>query len=128
MVRIQKLGIVAIGCAVLSASGCQRSRSFGGEGLSHRPSPLASTALSASSYVADFAASRASAKVANLAMIDPVPSRYVAVIHHFEIIEPSGSLERSWQALAEYCATVQCEIVSSNINTQVENVTPSGLI
>jgi hypothetical protein len=54
--------------------------------------------------------------------------RFVAATHKIDVIAPESELEKSWEALVTFCGTIQCEVVSSNITTTVEDSTPSGSI
>jgi hypothetical protein len=56
------------------------------------------------------------------------PQRYIAETHKFEVIAPEAELEKSVQSLLAFCATIQCEVVSSNVTTRAEDSTPAGTI
>ena len=55
-------------------------------------------------------------------------SRYVAIRHKLEIVEPASELAKSVEAVVSFCGTIQCEVLSSNISGTVQNATPSGNI
>jgi hypothetical protein len=56
------------------------------------------------------------------------PQRYIAETHKFEVIAPDSELEKSVESLLAFCATIQCEVVSSSVTTRAEDSTPSGSI
>ena len=56
------------------------------------------------------------------------PQRYIAESQKVDLVVSEQELEKSWQALVAYCATIRCEIVSSSITSQAADVTPSGNI
>ncbi len=56
------------------------------------------------------------------------PQRYIAEIHKFEVIAPHAELEQSVESLLSFCATIQCEVVTSSVTTRAEDSTPSGSI
>jgi hypothetical protein len=56
------------------------------------------------------------------------PQRYIAETHKFEVIAPEAELEKSVESLLAFCATIQCEVVSSTVTTRAEDSTPSGSI
>jgi hypothetical protein len=98
--------------SILSAMGCTRlshsttmsvERSQSGMGL-YSMAPLARVALAAS------------------------PQRYIAETHKIEVIAPESDLEKSWESLLAFCATIQCEVVSSSVTTRAEDSTPAGSI
>lgn len=55
-------------------------------------------------------------------------TRYVAVRHKLEIIEPASALQKSVEAVASYCGSLQCEVLSSNISGTVVDAIPAGNI
>ena len=56
------------------------------------------------------------------------PQRYIAETHKFEVIAPEAQLEKSVESLLAFCATIQCEVVSSSVTTRAEDSTPSGSV
>lgn len=56
------------------------------------------------------------------------PQRYIAETHKFEVIASEAQLEKSVESLLAFCATIQCEVVSSSVTTRAEDSTPSGSI
>src|SRR5262245_8313629 len=42
-------------------------------------------------------------------------SRYVAVRHKLEIVEPGSALAKSIEATVAFCGTIQCEVLSSSV-------------
>jgi len=55
-------------------------------------------------------------------------SRYVAVSHKLEIIEPGSGLSKSIEAVVAYCGTIQCEVLTSNVTSETAELSPSGSI
>jgi hypothetical protein len=56
------------------------------------------------------------------------PQRYIAEHHKLEVITPESDLQKSWESTVAFCATVQCEVVSSSITTRAGDSLPSGII
>ncbi len=56
------------------------------------------------------------------------PQRYIAERHKLEVITSESELQKSWESAVAFCATIQCEIVSSSITTKVGDSMPSGVI
>ena len=54
--------------------------------------------------------------------------RYVAVVHKLAVEAPEADLQRDWEAVAAYCGTMQCEVVSSTIAAKTGDSHPSGNI
>ena len=98
--------MVLLASVVLSTTGCRK--------LAHRSDEfLSATAPAMGLY------SRAQAAE---------PQRYIAESQKVDLVVSEQELEKSWQALVAYCATIRCEIVSSSITSQAADVTPSGNI
>jgi hypothetical protein len=54
--------------------------------------------------------------------------RYVAVHHRLEIIEPASGLAKSLEAVVNFCGSIQCEVLSSNISGTTPDSIPAGTI
>lgn len=54
--------------------------------------------------------------------------RFVAVQHKLEIVEPSSGLAKSVEAVAAFCGTIQCEMLSSSVTNETAILSPSGNI
>ena len=54
--------------------------------------------------------------------------RYIAESHKLDVVMSEAELARSWDSLAAFCGTIQCEIVSSSINSRSEDSPPSASI
>jgi hypothetical protein len=52
--------------------------------------------------------------------------RYIAERHEFEIITPESELQKSWESLIAFCATIQCEVISSGFTARAGDSIPSG--
>src|SRR5215470_11690195 len=52
-------------------------------------------------------------------------SRYVAVRHKLEIVEPASSVQKSLEAVVNFCTSIQCEVLSSNISGTTADSIPS---
>ena len=114
--------LILVGC-LLSATGCRR--------LSHRsemavdqPSwdAKAGMGLASMSSVPGLRTNLESVALA------ASPQRYIAETHKFEVIAPEAQLEKSVESLLAFCATIQCEVLSSTVTTRAEDSTPSGSI
>lgn len=55
-------------------------------------------------------------------------SRFVAVRHKLEILESSVGLANSIEAVATFCGTIQCEVLSSTVTNETAALSPSGNI
>ncbi|HLY60489.1 MAG TPA: DUF4349 domain-containing protein [Terriglobia bacterium] len=66
--------------------------------------------------------------------VDPVASRaeplkrYIAERHEVEIIAPESELQKSWQSVIDFCATIQCEVISSSVTSRTDDSVPSGTV
>jgi hypothetical protein len=54
--------------------------------------------------------------------------RFIAVRHKLEILSNETSLPKAWQSVIDFCATIQCEVVTSSITARTGESTPSGSI
>ncbi|HET8923435.1 MAG TPA: DUF4349 domain-containing protein [Candidatus Acidoferrum sp.] len=55
-------------------------------------------------------------------------SRFVAVRHKLEIVEPGSGLAKSIEAVVAFCGTLQCEVLSSSVTNETAVLSPSGSI
>jgi|GEM_PF-1539585 len=55
-------------------------------------------------------------------------SRYVAVHHKLEIVEPGTGLAKSIEAVVAYCGTIQCELLTSSVTNETAVLSPAGNI
>jgi len=107
---------------ILGATGCQR--------LSHD----AATSVVRAQWDAKAGMGlSAVTRVSGLANLERValaasPQRYIAETHKFEVIASEAELEKSVESLLAFCATIQCEVVSTSVTTRAEDSTPSGSI
>jgi len=53
-------------------------------------------------------------------------SRFVAVRHKLEIVEAGSGLAKSIEAVVAFCATIQCEVLSSSVTNETAVLAPSG--
>jgi len=56
------------------------------------------------------------------------PQRYVAERHEFEIITPEPELQKSWESVIAFCATIRCEVISSSVTARTADSVPSGTV
>jgi hypothetical protein len=54
--------------------------------------------------------------------------RFVAVRHNLEIVEPNSGVSKSIEAVAAFCGTLQCELLSSSVTAESSALPPSGTI
>jgi hypothetical protein len=54
------------------------------------------------------------------------PQRFIAERDKLEIIATESELEKSWESTIIFCATIQCEVISSSITTPTGNSVPAG--
>jgi hypothetical protein len=52
--------------------------------------------------------------------------RYIAERHEFDIITPESELQKSWESVIAFCATIQCEVISSSVTARAADSVPSG--
>jgi Domain of unknown function (DUF4349) len=52
--------------------------------------------------------------------------RYIAEHDKLEIIASKSELQKSWESAITFCATIQCEVISSSITTPTGNSAPTG--
>jgi hypothetical protein len=115
------LALSLVGC-ILTATGCQR--------LAHN----AAMSVDRAEWDSKAGMGLASmSRVTGLAKLERValaasPQRYIAETHKFEVIAPEAQLEKSVESLLAFCATIQCEVVSSSVTTRAEDSTPSGSV
>ena len=55
-------------------------------------------------------------------------SRYIAVRHKLEIVEPGSALPKSLEVVVSFCGSIQCEVLSSNISGTAADANPSGSV
>ncbi len=55
-------------------------------------------------------------------------SRFVAVRHKLEIVEPGSGLPKSIEAVVAFCGTIQCEVLSSSVTNETAVLSPAGNI
>jgi len=55
-------------------------------------------------------------------------SRYVAVRHKLEVVEPGSGLAKSIEAVVAYCGTIQCELLTSSVTNETAVLSPAGNI
>lgn len=53
--------------------------------------------------------------------------RFVATKNTLEMIAKENELQKAWQAVVDYCGTISCEVLSSNITNKTQDL-PSGHI
>lgn len=54
--------------------------------------------------------------------------RFVAVRHKLGIVEPGSELPKSIEAVVAFCATIQCEVLSSSVTNETAVSSPAGNI
>jgi hypothetical protein len=54
--------------------------------------------------------------------------RFVAVSHKLDVVASESELPKAWQSVIDFCATIQCEVVSSSISSKTRIAPPSGAI
>jgi hypothetical protein len=54
--------------------------------------------------------------------------RFVAVRHRLEIVEPGSNLPKSLEAVVNFCGSIQCEVLSSNISGTTSDTIPAGTV
>jgi uncharacterized protein DUF4349 len=55
-------------------------------------------------------------------------SKFIAVRHKLEIVEPGSSVTKSIDTVVAYCATIQCEVLSSSVTNETAVLSPAGNI
>jgi hypothetical protein len=54
--------------------------------------------------------------------------RYLAETQKIELVTPDAELQKAWESLVTFCASIRCELVSSSITTRAEDSTPTASI
>lgn len=52
----------------------------------------------------------------------------MATRHTLTMVANESNLQKSWQAVIDYCGSISCEVVSSSMATKTEQTMPSGRI
>jgi len=52
--------------------------------------------------------------------------RFIAVTHKLDVISSESELPKAWESVVNFCATIQCEVVSSGITNKTSDSAPSG--
>jgi hypothetical protein len=66
------------------------------------------------------------ALMVQLSALAASPQRFMAERDKLEIIESGSELQKSWESAINFCATIQCEVISSSITTPTGNSVPTG--
>jgi hypothetical protein len=56
------------------------------------------------------------------------PRRFIAERHKLEVVSRETDLQKNWDAVIKFCATIRCEVVSSSIRARTGGSHPSGAI
>jgi len=92
-----KSSVIVSLCALMLVVGCAKA----GRSLSSPPPP----------QVTAFAGS---------------PQRFLAVRHTLEVVASESGLPEAWESVITFCATIQCEVISSSITTKTQYSAASG--
>ena len=104
---VRELLALVLGGLLLTATGCEK------EAVSSRPSAGGGGGGALMSYVD----------------LQSAPlQRYIAERHEFEIITPESELQKSWESVVSFCATIQCEVISSSVTARTGDSIPSGTV
>jgi Domain of unknown function (DUF4349) len=52
--------------------------------------------------------------------------RFIAVTHKLDVVSSESELPKAWESVINFCATIQCEVLSSSITNKTSNSAPSG--
>jgi Domain of unknown function (DUF4349) len=85
----------------------------------------ATTGCERMSFSRSAPASRGMAMV-QLSALAASPQRFIAERDKLEIISPELELQKSWESAITFCATIQCEVISSSITMPTGNSPPTG--
>jgi hypothetical protein len=101
------LPVLALAALTFAATGCQKKT----VPSSFRP---AGTQTITTAYIAG--------------KIEPQqqPERFVAERDAVTVATPASQLQQAWESTVAFCATIQCEVVSSNLSTQTGQSDPSA--
>jgi len=64
----------------------------------------------------------------NMAEDNASPQRFIAVRHKIAVLSTEADLPKSWESIVKYCATIQCEVTSSNLTARTRDLSASGTI
>ena len=76
-------------------------------------------------------AAPASARLRAAAMVGGVPQeekRFIAVQHKLTVVSPENDLSKNWDAVIQFCRTIRCEVISSNVVARTQESSPSGAV
>jgi hypothetical protein len=98
-IRSRRLIAIVFVCAFVASSGCAKK--------AHR-----------------FIESDVSAYVGKL----PDVQRFIAVSHKLQIVAAESQLQKNWESVINFCATIHCEILNSSITSRTRESQPSASI
>jgi hypothetical protein len=56
------------------------------------------------------------------------PERFIAERDTLTVATPASQLQQAWESTVAFCATIQCEVVSSSVTTQASDSAPSASV
>src|SRR5262249_9061561 len=71
---------------------------------------------------------RASMMPLEVSVMAASTQRYIAERHKLELVAAESLLQKSWESAVAFCATIQCEVLSSSITTRTGDSAPSGSV
>ncbi len=115
--------------AVLACAGCAY-KSVAPRGLDSVDQAEANQQMRTVGYMAAAEKALPSVRIGNQILGGRVfaASRYIAVSHRLQIIEPGANLAKSLEAVVAFCGSLQCEVLSSSISgTGVDSIPAGGV-
>jgi hypothetical protein len=58
----------------------------------------------------------------------PDTQRFIAVSHKLQIVAAESQLQKNWESVINFCATIHCEILNSSISSRTRESVPSASI
>jgi hypothetical protein len=58
----------------------------------------------------------------------PDAQRFIAVSHKLQIVAAESQLQKSWESVINFCATIHCEVLNSSITSRTRESLPSASI
>jgi len=54
--------------------------------------------------------------------------RFIAVRHKLQIVASESQLQKSWESVINFCATIHCEVINSSITARTRESLPSAAV
>ena len=111
----RKFTVLAFGLLLLDFAGCQMAH----KSVDHAETPLSATALLGSPR----------AMYSGVRDVHPdISRRFIAIRHKLEILSTDSELPKSLESVLNFCRSIQCELIASNLTARTPDSSASGSI